>query len=542
MKDALKYSRIWNKKRSELKISDNVDQDWLEMQSQLNQHLPNTHGIQHGFKGLKYLKLWAVAAVSLVSAVVVYYSATKNNIKTNHQQHKTDSLLQARSDSNTYTQPSATNQQQTIIAADSAEGKQPPAIQITAAQKAAVLATNGNTFPTSINNNSSSAKNTSRTTAGNPINATNHPNTNHQTQNTLTGRLQAGAQPGNIYGKNNGASSNHQVLNTSGNSQMAAITNGNVTPSSSAEIITSSKAEEKNTASPGKPEGIIDSTHQTSPTRHLLNPADSATDKANARQHSPGAGNTQSNIADKAGKDKITTGKGGKNKTPKDKDKKVKKATNSGPSNIDWGILAGVNTSGSFIGKSKNANIYGNLPADIYLGLFTTFHLRDKWAIDVQVKVLNPQTISGSYTHANGSKVDSGKILQVTDSRKAYFITIPLHIAYWVNDRFSIKGGPVINIPVKQMSGTTTLAPETIKRDSTYYATTISQLNATRYNQQINFGVSGGVSLQFNRFNVEATYQKNLSGYSVTSGFGSYKSHSGSLQFTVGFKLNRPRP
>jgi hypothetical protein len=91
------------------------------------------------------------------------------------------------------------------------------------------------------------------------------------------------------------------------------------------------------------------------------------------------------------------------------------------------------------------------------------------------------------------------------------------------------------------MSGTTTLTPETIKRDTAYYTTTTTQLNATRYNQQINFGVSGGVSLQFNRFNVDATYQKSLSGYNVTSGFGNYKSHNGSLQFTVGFKLNKPR-
>jgi hypothetical protein len=222
--------------------------------------------------------------------------------------------------------------------------------------------------------------------------------------------------------------------------------------------------------------------------------------------------------------------------------KKTKTVTNNSklpPSDIDWGILAGVNSSGSFTPKGQNANIYGKLPVDVYLGLFATYHFNDKWAVNSQIRVLNPQNLNSSFTHVvNENKADSGKVLAITDSRKAYFVSIPIHLVYKINNKISLKGGPVINIPVKQISNSTSLQPG-IKLDSAYNITVSNQLKAIKYDQKINFGLSGGISLQYKRLIFEATYLKSFSGYNVISDFGNYKSNKGSLQITLGLQLNR---
>lgn len=231
------------------------------------------------------------------------------------------------------------------------------------------------------------------------------------------------------------------------------------------------------------------------------------------------------------------------NKPPKPKKEKKPKAAkdSSSASNLDWGLLLGANTNGSFTGKSQNANIYGSLPVDLYTGLFGTYHFNDKLGLNLQVWLLNPQNISGGYSHANGSKVDSGKIIQVTDSRKAYFVTIPVHAMYQITDNLALKFGPVINLPVKQINGITKLTPTTISKDSTYYKKTITQINATKYQQTLNFGLSGGLQFNTGRLTIEATYLKNLGGYKVSSDYGTYTASPGVLQFTVGFRLNRGR-
>lgn len=225
------------------------------------------------------------------------------------------------------------------------------------------------------------------------------------------------------------------------------------------------------------------------------------------------------------------------------KDKKIKAPKNPGDttSNLDWGLLIGANTNGSFTSKNQNANIYGSLPIDMYIGLFGTYHFNNNWGLNAQLWLYNPQNISGGYSHANGSKVDSGKVIQVTDSRKAYFVTIPVHAMYQITDNLGVKFGPVISLPVRQINGSTSLTPTTISRDSTYYKKTITQINATKYQQQLNFGLSGGLQFNSGRLSIEATYLKNLGGYKVSSDYGTYTASPGVVQFTVGFRLNRGR-
>lgn len=243
------------------------------------------------------------------------------------------------------------------------------------------------------------------------------------------------------------------------------------------------------------------------------------------------ATNKSSNSKNKTGKNRSTTS--GKTKGANSLGRSLSVAF----ANTDWGILLGANSSGSFTPSAQNSNFYGRFPVDIYAGLFATYHLNSKWAINAQVRLLTPLNFSGSYTNEN-SGVDSAKLVKVTDSRKAYFVSIPVHAVYKITNNISVKGGPVINIPVKQVNGATNVRRLTDNIDTIFLANTVNQLKATRYDQKINLGLSGGISFQFNRLSLEALYQKSLGGYNVTSGFGNYKNSPGTVQISVGFKLN----
>jgi len=224
----------------------------------------------------------------------------------------------------------------------------------------------------------------------------------------------------------------------------------------------------------------------------------------------------------------------------KEKNAKVKNSSTSS-SNIDWGLLTGVNSSGSFTPRNQNSNFYGNSPVDLYFGVFATYNINDKWAVNSQIKLFNPQTITTKYTHANASRIDSGQLLQITSSRKMYSTSIPLHAVYKVNSNLSFMAGPVINIPVKQTNTGSTWLPTAIRSDSTYSTHIDSVLNKTKYEQKLNFGLSAGVNITFKRFSFGATYMKSLSGYQISSDFGNHNSYNGTLQFTIGFRLNKSK-
>jgi len=228
--------------------------------------------------------------------------------------------------------------------------------------------------------------------------------------------------------------------------------------------------------------------------------------------------------------------------TGKNKKDKAAKVKNNKPSNIDWGILTGVNSTGSFTSKSQNANFYGSAPVDLYFGLFASYKLNDSWAINPQVKLFSPQSITTVYSHANQSRVDSGQNLTITASRKVYSVSIPIYAVYNATSNISFKAGPVINFPIKQINTNSLLQPAAIKTDTTYYPNIIGILNKTQYDQKLNFGISGGASVKYKRFIFEATYLKSLSGYGITSGLGSYKSYNSTFQFTIGFQLDKVKP
>jgi hypothetical protein len=167
-------------------------------------------------------------------------------------------------------------------------------------------------------------------------------------------------------------------------------------------------------------------------------------------------------------------------------------------------------------------------------------------AFNVQVRAFSPQSVTGSYTIPNDSKIgrmglNTIYILTINDSRKVNSIEVPLYLEYKATDNIRLKAGPVISFPIKQANGNSILQPDSIRRDTAFYAKTAGLLAKTSYAKRINYGISGGVSMHLNRFIFEATYLKQLKGQKIISDLGSYTSSNSTFQFTLGFRLNRNR-
>jgi len=559
MKNSLNYLKLWQQKRSELPVNDSAQTDWLQMQNLLDLHLPSAapHDIPQSdkvlkaskiikaAKGFKALVLLVSTTATFVTGVYTYshfhkikHSEPDNGIK-KHIAHviadslKTiDSLNQA--DSTTYGVNNPPQIKSTPANADSLANNNMPDSGLTGKnvpvnKNTGIKANTGN----SVSNKNSGpygilkgGKNTGTYTLANSQNTmVNQPDQHGHAANSAQTLYTGNRQP---------------LGGTMPTSTPNGLTQGNSNYKPSVLSVTFQKSYSKVSG--------IDSI-QSDVNNYFTKPAINKILNSSAKGNNGMLKQTSARVNEIVGKItksspdllKLKAGQKPKN----GKQEKVVKAKLSAPFNFDWGLLAGVNASGSFTTQKQNSNFYGSLPVDLNFGLYGTYHFNDRWAINVQAKALNPQKISGSYTHANGAKadsgaVDSGKTIRVTDSRKAYFVSVPIQLVYKLNNYLGLKAGSVINIPVKQITGTTSFTPLAIKTDTPYYTSVNNQLKNTRYVPAINVGVSAGVSLQYNRFSFEATYLKSISGFKVSSDFGSYKSNPGTVQLTVGFQLNKP--
>jgi hypothetical protein len=210
-------------------------------------------------------------------------------------------------------------------------------------------------------------------------------------------------------------------------------------------------------------------------------------------------------------------------------------------SRVEWGILLGVNTSSSSTPKNQNTNWYGKWPVDAYVGGFATINIYRNIAFNIELRMLNPQVFSGSYNIANTSKVDTlQKTLPVTDSRKIYYADVPLHFVYKVNDHFRLKFGPVVSLPVKQITIGTGIRPDSLKRDSAFYQKTAQAIGKTTFIRKINYGLSGGLNLNYGRIILEANYYKSFKSLNIYSPVGNYQAPAYSqFQFTLGLLLGK---
>ncbi|BAU52240.1 outer membrane beta-barrel protein [Mucilaginibacter gotjawali] len=524
MKNSLKYLKLWQKKRGEMQVNDDPQADWLRIQSLLDEQMPEVKRLS-GFKRLKILPTFFIAfsAAAMVYMVSNIVSLEKNKHPVKHGYHHTANFI-----------PDSANQSQ-AIAVDSLN----PAGSGTAADST------GLTGETAQNADSSLVK---------PINDEAATNRTKPAKNVgvAGGQAPAGQVSGGINAQNKTVSA------SKGFGQRTALSN-----------LLHVSGQRNNTglhAAGRGAKGLVQSRYpghallpnapnsNNEPVSDAITPnLFTGTQNASVSRDNPFIAAVKPQIDFTAisavhpvnlpafGSGLVPTGSG---QPPAAKNTKGKtaKAKNNKPSDIDWGILTGVNSAGSFTPKNQNANFYGSSPVDLYFGLFVSYKVNATWAIAPQLRLFSPQTITTTYSHANNSKVDSNQNLTITSSRKVYALSVPIYAVYNATSNLSIKAGPVINFPIKQINTNSLLQPATLKADSAYYTNIIGIINKTKYDQKLNFGISAGASYKYKRFIFEAAYLKSLSGYSVTSGLGSYKSYNGTFQFTIGFQLDKLKP
>ncbi|HEY4326607.1 MAG TPA: outer membrane beta-barrel protein [Mucilaginibacter sp.] len=545
MKNSLKYLKLWQKKRNELQINDDQQSDWLEMQSVLDEHMPvSSADGEEGPSRSKGFKLLSLLLISLSAAAITYVVTTKKEIKDHN--HKTQSYkvkkhitLNIDSSSRDSVADSLTANGVALNKKDSLLlDEQPVTLKngIVANTPSANKTDSALSTVVSGSNQSAQIKNDKLLPPKAPNNNQVTAGSSHKNQNQLMLAFTAGSR--------------------------TTFTPGGIPPSGKPAITGKNSSSLRSHASSYKDETYRYNSNSNSNGNNLTFDVNEAQNKrTNLLISAPktifGSGGNNFNARGSSALNVKTiqdplVNKPSNNNKPGGNEKNAKiKNSSSANLNVDWGILSGANSSGSFTAKSQNSNFYGSLPVDLFFGVYATYNIGDKWGINSQIRLFSPQTIATLYTHTHYSKIDStqsskatssSQSLQITSSRKIYSINIPLHAVYRVNNNLSFMAGPIINIPVKQVNATTTVQPATIKSDSVYYPKLLDTLNRTKYEQKLNLGLSGGVNIQIKRFNIGVTYMKSLSGYKVTSDFGTYKSYNGTFQFTIGFQLNRLKP
>ncbi|MEO3406880.1 outer membrane beta-barrel protein [Mucilaginibacter sp. CAU 1740] len=549
MKNSLKYSDLWRKKREELPIDAEPQAGWQEMQSLLDLHLPivpitpaaPVSKLAKVIKAIKAMKATSLLVASLIVATVtgttIYFVKTQQHKKSSHQHKNTKYAMRTDSLTDSLT-ANKSNVDSVGIVSDSLLG-----VNLTGNKKD--IAANNDSLNnaagtnSTINNSGVKAKGIVSSGAANGKQAVSTRLGNgYNTNGSLTG-YSGYPKSGNVV------SVKHLNNSYSAGNGIAQLAVTDTTKTSAQTDIQDDLAVQNNSPL------TIPSTISTNGTQSRqstgINPL-LFQPQIFARQplSSFVVGNYYYNRLRTVTNSKTSKGKNLKLKNQSAKSAKTKssgggqfgRSLSAAFSNTDWGILLGANTSGSFTPTTQNHNFYGSFPIDLYIGLFATYHINDKWGLNAQVRFLTPLNLSGTYTNQNDN-VDSVKSIRVTDARKAYFVTIPIHAVYKINDNISIKGGPVINVLAKQVGLNTSAQKMYLNVDTLFLQNKDNQVKTTtRYDQKINLGLSGGISVQANRFIFEALYQKSLSGYNVISDFHNYKNNPGSLQLSVGFKLN----
>ena len=578
MKNSLRYLALWQKKRSQMNIDANPKSDWHNMRNLLDQHLP----VQPAAapvrppiaKGLKILSMVLTGlSAAAMTYVFIHLSGTKNH---NNKVHSYNQRLVTEKHPDVPGENSAPRQLPASISSGNADSVRKDK-EASGNETLAAANTRANTSSTTtaIVNSARAVSNNKNTLAAvkkQPlsVNASSNSGTAALAKSKVGGINHPAANPMPVPVVNG------RSLKTSGNAALTKPRNNNlavnriIQPSRSVNNNGYSKNNGKNnrpnsvdnkhrqqTGGQVKTPGAAGNSHDgrqniaavADDSRQLVSFIEPVPPDPEFNQSMNSFLTTKPIIVNSqflAGKTLLGASKINKNKGQATGAKPGKNRSNksSGPqtnSNFEWGLLTGVNSSGSFTPKKQNSNFYGSFTPDVFFGLQGTIHLNDTWAINPQVRLLNPQRLSGSYTHANGSKVDSNQLITVTDTRKIYTIDVPVLVTYKASDNFSFKAGPVISIPVKQINGSTQLSPAGISADSTYYAKVSTELKGTSWQQKLNYGLSAGASLQVKRFSFDAAWLQNLGGYQVNSGFGNYKAHPGTFQVVIGFRLSKSK-
>lgn len=205
---------------------------------------------------------------------------------------------------------------------------------------------------------------------------------------------------------------------------------------------------------------------------------------------------------------KTATAKSPKNKIPKA----------PGTSAFNFGLEAGLNLSNA-------TGLYGGIAAD--------YALTNRLLIGAGLRFSNGSKVKGSYIHPSFFRPDTAAGFTVNEERKISAIQVPLNLTYKLSNLISLKAGAVINFAGKPGSASYTLGPVGGFRDTLRRATSIdSAVNNSVLTGKVSLGFTGGVSLNFKNFSVDARYLA-LPPYKVTNPLGNYSSSYNPFQIGV---------
>jgi hypothetical protein len=565
------YLKLWQQKRSELQVDINLPADWTAMHSILDQQLPvanpgasNTNlnsGSANMVKQLSHVatfKLIYIAAALITAAAITYlvvnHRAAVKNKKPAKTETRRDSVSNSKADA------SLINKQATDSAANHnplADGVVNGESAVSALSKTAIADKNNAVVASNAGNNNTSGKNNINVSG--KVNVDKHitgkGNTNLSGNHSPA--VNSAANKNNSLNKPGfGGNTNGPRLLASANNIKSGLALNNHRVNNPARRGRSNNNVKKlsgnNTINSGSSDGQTEEYHQ-SDLNKLDNKTPGAARQANIVQLQPSPINFNTdnelltNNYTTAGMAATASATKTKNRIGKPLIVKAAKDKISAGSNLDWGILVGVSTRGSFTPKDQNKNIYGSLPVDAYTGLFATYNFNNKWAVDMQVKLLMPNSVSGSYNHVFATRNDTGQIVKqtykITDTRKIYSAQMPLHLVYNITNNFSVKGGPVINLPIKHFGRSSLTALTDTVVDSIGYAGRLADtINRITLKKRIGVGISAGVGFNYKRLLLEAVYYHGSQPYKIISPVGSYSPAVNNIQISLGFKLNKPKP
>ncbi|MDB5156119.1 MAG: hypothetical protein JWR50_826 [Mucilaginibacter sp.] len=543
------YLKLWQQKRGELQVSDDVQADWLGMQNVLDELLPvnNAPGgtnlstkLTHFAKFKLLYVLAALLATGTLIYVVIHNRKTVKNNKPDKIEIRKHSVSSNRPDSIFNTDSSVNSNKMQDSAAINATTKDSSALNTAGGKNVGdnpgskAANTNAGSKENSVTN-----KNTIKRLGNNIANA--NPRSTEHTAN-------------NKFAKSNRADINHsRVLSEAGSLRNGTGTVNNA----SSHLLRRGNPNNRVTGfnHPGSTHSgsLVRRNRYYSGTRNRSDIEKDNTGLIENRLHTdqvllsspvPPSFNRDNNALINKPSSAIANKKLSKTRnTPINKNtKSAKNKTQTSPQ-LDWGILAGVNTQGSFTPKNQNKNFYGSLPVDVYGGLFATYNVNDKWAINLQTRLLTPHKVSGSYTHANESKIDSNQNLRITDSRKIYTADIPVNVAYKITENINLKAGVVFSLPIKQVNGASAFTTSGARKDSTsYYNNVTAAINSTNFEKKVHLSLSGGIGFNYKRLLFDANYAYGLQTQKISSSLGSYTSNTSGVQLTIGFKLSKSKP
>lgn len=186
---------------------------------------------------------------------------------------------------------------------------------------------------------------------------------------------------------------------------------------------------------------------------------------------------------------------------------------------------------------------FNTISNNMFFGAFSSFEISKYWYFNPELIVNGGKTLSGSYLHPSYFRPDSISPFSIGDSRKIYVVDLPLNIKYRISKAIYLSTGPVFSIPVKQTTIRSEVEYVPDPLDTMHHTKDINAaLSRTVVKPEFNAGISAGMMIRLNRFNIEARYQQGFIPYKVSSGLGRYQVNSHSFLFAVGFHLNKGRP